>query len=92
MGDNLLRVAEQITLTDEQTLRLRNYGLGRKVERRLAERANIILLAAEGIKNLDIATRLEISRHTVARWRTRFLKLGISGIECDAPRPGRTER
>jgi len=60
------------------------------VERRLAERAKIILLAAEGLENLDIAARLEISRHTVARWRKRFLKLGISGIERDAPRPGRS--
>ncbi len=84
-----MRVAEQIALTDEQVLRLRTYARGRKVERRLAERANIILLAAEGLENLDIAVRLEVSRHTVARWRKRFLELGISGIERDAPRPGR---
>ena len=90
VGDKLLRVAEQIALTDEQVLRLRTYVRGRKVERRLAERANIILLAAEGIENLDIAARLKISRHTVARWRKRFLKLGVSGIERDAPRPGRS--
>jgi len=90
VGDKLLRVAEQIALTDEQVLRLRTYVRGRKVERRLAERANIILLAAEGLENLDIAARLEISRHTVARWRKRFLKLGVSGIERDAPRPGRS--
>ncbi len=84
-----MRVAEQIALTDEQVVRLRAYARGRKVERRLAERANIILLAAEGLENLDIAARLEISRHTVARWRKRFLKLGVSGIERDAP-PGRS--
>jgi transposase len=90
VGDKLLRVAEQIALTDEQVLRLRAYGRGRKVERRLAERANIILLAAEGLENLDIAARLSIGRHTVARWRKRFLALGVNGIERDAPRPGRT--
>jgi len=85
-----LRIAEQISLTDEQTLQLRRYARGRTVERRLAERARIILLAAEGRENLAIAAELQISRHTVARWRNRFLKLGISGMERDAPRPGRT--
>lgn len=84
-----MRVAERIALTDEQVLRLRTYARGRKVERRLAERAKIVLLAAEGRENLAIAAELAISRHTVARWRTRFLELGMSGIERDAPRPGR---
>jgi FixJ family two-component response regulator len=40
----------------------------------LVERANIVLLVAEGKENLDIAAELEISRHTVAWWRDRFLK------------------
>jgi transposase len=47
----------------------------------LVERANIVLLVAEGKENLDIAAKLQISRQTVARWRDRFLKLGIGGIE-----------
>jgi transposase len=58
----------------------------------LVERASIILLAAEGKENLEIAEELEMSRHTVARWRGRFLELGIGGLEKDAPRPGRTPR
>lgn len=85
-----MRVAERISLSEEQKSQLRAYARGRKVERRLAERASIILLAAENADNLEIAAKLGISRQTVARWRTRFLKLGMVGIERDAPRPGRS--
>ena len=85
-----MRVATPITLTEEQRSQLRVYARGRKVPQRLVERASIVLLAAEGNENLEIAEELEISRHTVARWRERFLELGISGIENDAPRPGRS--
>jgi transposase len=87
-----LRVAERISLTEEQKLQLGAYARGRKVERRLAERASIILLAAENADNLEIAAKLGTSRQTVARWRARFLKSGIAGIERDAPRPGRSRK
>lgn len=87
-----MRVAAPITLTEEQRSQLQVYARGRKIPQRLVERANIILLAAKGSENLEIAEELVISRHTVARWRERFSELGISGIEKDAPRPGRTPR
>ena len=38
----------------------------------------------------EVALALQLGRHTVARWRARFLQHGISGIEQDVPRPGRT--
>ncbi len=87
-----MRVARLITLTEEQRSQLQSYARGRKVARRLVERASMILLAAESKENLEIAEELKISRHTVARWRERFLELGIQGLEKDAPRPGRTPR
>lgn len=87
-----MRVARLITLTEEQWSRLQSYARGRKVAKRLVERASVILLASEGKENLEIAAELQISRHTVARWRERFLQLGIGGLEKDAPRPGRTPR
>src|SRR5213075_690641 len=92
VGDKTVRFARPITLNEEQQSQLQTYARGRRVPQRLVERANIILLAAEGKENLEIAAELEISRHTVARWRARFLKLGIVGIEKDAPRAGRTPK
>ena len=82
-----MRVARLITLTEEQRSQLQSYARGRKVPRRLVERASMILLAAESKENLEIAEELKISRHTVARWRERFLELGIRGWR--KMRPGR---
>jgi hypothetical protein len=58
----------------------------------LVQRARIILMAADGIENQEIAWRLRISRPTVQLWRQRFLALHTSGLEKDAPRPGRIPR
>jgi len=85
-----MRVAAPIQLSDEQTAELTKYARGRSVARRLVERANIILQAAAGKQDLEIAEALNIGRHTVARWRARFRRHGVRGIEKDAPRPGRT--
>ncbi len=57
---------------------------------RVALRSRIILLAAEGLQNLQIAAELKISVRMAALWRKRFLSLGIKGLLKDAPRPGRT--
>ena len=84
-----MRVAAQIELTDEQRSELSTLARGRSVEKRLVERANIVLQAAEGKQDREIAAALQVGRHTVARWRARFRELGIAGIEKDAPRPGR---
>ena len=84
-----MRIAASVTLTPEQCSKLKAYARGRSVARRLVERARIILLAAEGKQNDEIANLLDIGRHTVARWRGRFLDLGVAGLEKDAPRAGR---
>jgi transposase len=48
----------------------------------------MILLAATGLLDLKIGAELGVKRQTVARWRSRFNRLGLAGIEKDAP-PGR---
>jgi transposase len=59
---------------------------------RLVQRAQIIQLAAKGLFNHVIAERLNVSRPTVQLWQERFLALRLSGLEKDAPRPGRFPR
>jgi transposase len=85
-----VRIAQPISLTEEQRVKLDSYARGRSVAKRLVERAEIVLLAAQGKQDIEIAGALKIRRQTVARWRKRFLQLGIAGLEKDAPRPGRT--
>jgi len=54
----------------------------------LAQRARIVLLAAEGGSNTAIAAKVGVSRPTVIDWRNRYAAQGISGLEDDA-RSGR---
>ena len=84
-----MRRAPAITLTDEDRAALQRWARGRSTEARLVERARIVLLAAEGRENKDIAAELGVTRATVARWRDRFAASGVAGIEKDAPRGGR---
>jgi hypothetical protein len=52
------------------------------------QRARMILLAAEGLSNDEIATRLDSRREVVGRWRKRFFVERLAGLEEQA-RPGR---
>ena len=84
-----MRVAAQVVLTGDQALRLEAYARGRRTAARLVLRAQIVLLASQGRQDLEIAAALGIVPRTAARWRARFLKSGIAGLEKDAPRPGK---
>lgn len=85
-----MRVAAQIVLTLDQQQTLHQWARGRSLPARQVERARIVLLAAAGKQDLEIATEIGISNQKAARWRKRFLKLGLAGLEKDAHRPGRT--
>jgi transposase len=85
-----MRIAPQVVLTIDQKAKLETYARGRRMPARLVLRAKIVLLAAEGKQDLEIARLLSIVPRTAARWRSRFLYNGIAGLEHDAPRPGRT--
>lgn len=51
-------------------------------------RAKIILLAAQGLDNDEIAARLDTRREIVSMWRKRFFEQRLQGLE-ERPRPGR---
>jgi len=53
---------------------------------RLVQRARIVLLAADGIQNKDIAQQLGVGRVLVSRWRERYAQSRLAGIERDLPR------
>lgn len=85
-----MRIAPAVTLSEEQQKTLEQWARGRSLPARLVERARILLLAASGKRDLEIAAQLGISNQKAARWRKRFLRAGLEGLEKDAPRPGRT--
>lgn len=51
-------------------------------------RAKMVLLAALGLSNDEIADQLSTRREIVSRWRKRFFEKGLPGLD-DEPRPGR---
>ena len=81
-----LRVAPTIELTDEQESELTKLAHSKLTSVRLAQRAQIVLLAAQGLQNKEIADLLDVGRVQVARWRERYLESGLQGIERDLPR------
>ena len=92
MLSDMSRTAAPITLTAEEAAALETWTRARSMPLRVVERARIIRMAAEGKQNRDIAEELGVSRPTVQLWRQRFLALRLSGLEKDAPRPGRIPR
>ncbi len=84
-----MKQAPQITLAEVDRATLTRWSRGRSTPVRLMQRAKIVLLAAEGKMNKDIAAELGINPNTVVRWRSRFGQGGVAAIEKDAPRGGR---
>src|SRR5829696_2930803 len=81
-------VAVGIELSDDERVRLESWARRRSSAQALALRSRIVLLAAAGLKNTEIAQRLGIDHATVRKWRSRFAQRRLDGV-LDEPRPGR---
>jgi transposase len=84
-----MRIAPVITLSPEQRTVLESQVRSRSLPLRVVERSRIVLFAAEGRQDKDIAVLLSMTPKKVSRWRKRFLALSVAGLLQDAPRPGR---
>ncbi len=84
-----MRVAPTIKLTKKQRNTLTRLVNGRRTEVRVVTRAQIVLAAARGLENREIAEELGVTRETVGRWRSRFEQKSVEGITQDLPRGGR---
>lgn len=84
-----MRVAPAIELTSKQRAKLETIRKGRSSAVRARERAAIILLAADGLENQEIARRLGPDKMKVGRWRRRYAQGGLEAILKDKSRPGR---
>jgi transposase len=81
-------VATPIDLTDEERAQLEAWARRRSSAQALAQRSRIVLLAADGRKNVEIARELGVHRPMVTKWRNRFAEQRLDGL-VDEPRPGR---
>ena len=66
-----MRVAKPVLLSPEDDRCLRDLSKRKRVEG--CARARIVLLAAQGLPDRDIADKLDVERRVPARWRPRFL-------------------
>src|SRR5687768_9646979 len=84
-----MRVAPAVLVPESDRETLLKWSRGQAVEARLVERANVVLLAADGHQDFQIADELDITPAKARRWRGRYIERGLKGIEEDAPRTGR---
>jgi transposase len=84
-----MRVARAVSLESEQRRQLEQLSRARSQPVRQVERARIVLRAADGWLDKEIAADLGITPEKAARWRNRFLEGGVAALCKDAPRPGR---
>ena len=77
-----------LTLSDEDRSTLTTWIRSSTVEAGHAERAAIVLACAGGSGTSEAARRLGVSRPTVIKWRDRFARHGMAGLD-DEPRSGR---
>ena len=82
----MVRIALAIELSQEQEAELVRLAHSKLSSVRLAERARIVLLAAQGLQNRQIAQELGVDRIAAGRWRQRYIESGLPGIERDLPR------
>jgi transposase len=83
-----IQEATPIALMADERALLESWVRAPSSEQRLAERAEIVLLAAAGRASRAIARELGITHRTVSKWRVRFAHDRIAGLG-DAPRSGK---
>lgn len=86
-----ISTAVRIELSADERSQLESWARRRTSAQALAQRSRIVLLAAEGLKNVEIAQRLGVHRPMVTKWRNRFAEHRLDGL-TDEPRPGQPRK
>ena len=76
-----------VGLTPQGRRELEAWSRSRTLPAGIVRRAQIILMAADGLNNKTIAEKVGLSGSMVGMWRKRFLAQGMVGL-YDEPRPG----
>jgi transposase-like protein len=85
------RPRHRIELTDEERCELERIARAEKRPWQEVQRARIVLYAAEGLHDTEIARRLDTTPGIVGKWRRRFAEQRLEGLK-DKPRAGRPRR
>ena len=86
-----MRSPFEIVLSGEERAELERRVACYSLPHKVVQRAKMILYAAEGQSNAEIARRLETAAEVVGRWRKRFFEERLAGLD-DRERAGRPRR
>jgi transposase len=81
------RPRQPVLVSGEEREVLERWSRRPKSPHSIAQRARIVLLAADGLTNNAVAERVGVNQATVVKWRKRFIERGLNGL-VDEPRPG----
>jgi hypothetical protein len=81
----------RIELSEDERAVLERTARAEKLPFQDVQRARIVLYAAQGVHDTEIAARLDTSPGLVGRWRRRFAERRLDGLK-DKPRAGRPRR
>ncbi|MGC5859820.1 IS630 family transposase, partial [Ralstonia pseudosolanacearum] len=82
------RPKADLVLSEDERAQLSSMVRSRSIPAALSMRARIVLAAADGAPNSEIAERLQLTRATAGKWRRRFIERRINGL-YDELRPGK---
>src|SRR5213592_5015032 len=74
------KIASAVVLSEAVRKQLESWVRAQFTPQQVALRSRILLMAAEGKQDLEIADELEVNRHTPSLWRKRFLANGLDGV------------
>src|SRR6266550_1958354 len=83
------KVASAVVLSEADRIRLEGWVRAQFTPQQVALRSRILLMAADGKQDLEIADELSVNRHTPALWRKRFQIEGLDGVWETQPGRGR---
>jgi transposase len=84
----IMNVRYRITLTSEEREQLRSLIQAGKGRFRRLKRAQILLAAASGSSDAEIANNVSVGTSTVYRTKRRFVEEGLEAALSEEPRPG----
>lgn len=91
-GTKMPRHTQLVILDREQRMELARIAKHLATAQEMEIRARIVLGAADGLSNLQLARALHTTVHTVLKWQRRWEAEGLVGILSDWPRSGRTKK
>src|SRR5258708_36917729 len=83
------KIANAVVLSETDQNQLGRWVRAQFTPQQVALRSRILLMAADGKQDLEIADELNVNRHTPALWRKRFQTRGLGGVWEIQPGRGR---